>query len=161
MYQIGKIVNTHGIRGEANIFNLSDFDRFEAGETIYVEQPNKTYKALVIERVRPHKNVLITKFVGIDNINDVLPYKGLFVYSEKRSDSIEDDEFYYDELIKKDVYLENGEKVGFVISVIEVPQGHLLEVITVDKKKKLIPFRNEFIISIEDMIIMKDIEGLL
>ncbi len=160
MYQIGKIVNTHGVKGEVHIYNLSDFNRFEAEETIYVELKDKSYKPLVIERVRPHKNVLITKFEGIDNINDVLQYKGLFIYAEEKSEDIEDDEYYYDELIKKDVYLENGEKVGFVISVIEVPQGHLLEIKTKDKKI-LIPFRNEFIESIEDTIVLKNVEGLL
>ncbi len=160
MYQIGKIVNTHGIKGEVHIYNLSDFDRFDALETIYVELKDKSFKPLVIENSRPHKNVLITKFKDIDNINDVLQYKGLFVFAEDKSEDIEDDEYYYDELIKKDVYLENGEKIGFVISVIEVPQGHLLEIKTKDKKT-LIPFRNEFIESISDTIIIKNVEGLL
>ncbi len=160
MYQIGKIVNTHGIKGEVNIYNLSDFDRFEANETIYVLESNNTYKPLIIERVRPHKNILIVKFRSFENINEVLPFKGLFVYASEKSESIEDDEYYYDELIKKDVFLENGEKVGFVISVIEVPQGHLLEIKTKDKKS-LIPFRNEFVVSVKEHIIIKDIEGLL
>lgn len=160
MYQIGKIVNTHGIKGEVHIYNLSDFNRFRANETIYVELNDRSYKPFLITQVRPHKKVLIVKFEGYDNINDVLPFKGLFVYANEKSQDIEDDEFYYDELIKKDVYLENGEKVGFVISVIEVPQGHLLEIKT-PKKKTLIPFRKEFVISIDDVIIIKDVEGLL
>ncbi|MFA6800917.1 MAG: ribosome maturation factor RimM [Acholeplasmataceae bacterium] len=160
MHQIGKIVNTHGIKGEVNIYNLSDFNRFVTNETIYVEQPNQTYKALIIERVRPHKNILIVKFKTIDDINDVLPYKGLFVYADKKNEIIEDDEYYYDDLIDKEVYLENNKFVGTVLSVVEVPQGYLLEIKTKDKVA-LIPFRNEFIISIDDHIVIKDVEGLL
>lgn len=160
MYQIGKIVNTHGIKGEVNIYNLSDFDRFVPNESIYVEQLNHEFKKLTIERVRPHKNVLIVKFFGYDNINEVLQYKGLFVFSDEKSEKIDDDEFYYDDLIKKDVFLENGEKVGFVISIIEVPQGHLLEIKT-KNKKALVPFRKEFVVEVSDHIIIKDVEGLL
>jgi len=160
MYQIGKIVNTHGIRGEVHIYNLSDFNRFEKDQTIYVELNDKSYKPLLIKQVRPHKNVLIVKFDGYDNINDVLQYKGLFVYAQQKSEDIEEDEYYFDELIGKNVHLENDEKIGYVISVIEVPQGHLLEVKT-SKKKALIPFRKEFIVSVDDKIVIKDIEGLI
>jgi 16S rRNA processing protein RimM len=160
MYQIGKIVNTHGIKGEVHIYNLSDFNRFSTGETIYVELKDKSLIPLIMDHVRPHKNVLIVKFNGIDNINDVLQYKGLFVYSQEKNEEIEDDEFYFDELVEKEVYLENGEKVGFVISVIEVPQGHLLEIET-KTKKALIPFRKEFVVDVSDTIVVKNIEGLL
>jgi 16S rRNA processing protein RimM len=129
-------------------------------ETIYVELEDHAYIPLDIERVRPHKNVLIVKFKNINNINDVLKYKGLFVYSEEKNEEIEDDEFYYDELIDKEVYLENGERIGIVLSVIEVPQGHILEIET-NTKKTLIPFRKEFVVEVSNTIVIKSIEGLL
>ena len=34
-YEIGKIANTHGIRGEVKIKTDTDFDRFVKGKTIY------------------------------------------------------------------------------------------------------------------------------
>jgi 16S rRNA processing protein RimM len=162
MYQIGKITSTHGIKGEVKIYDLSDFDRFLVGQKIYVLiSGNK--KEFEIEQVRPHKNILIVKFVGYDNINDVLPYTGLYVYSDEEVDEqLENDDYHYEDIIGKKVILEDQSVVGVALSLIEVPQGHLLEVEKNDGKKVLIPFRKEFVGNIdEDTIIIKPIEGLL
>jgi 16S rRNA processing protein RimM len=90
MYQIGKITNTHGIKGEVKIFNLSDFDRFFVGNEIYI-MDNNIKKTFVIERVRSQANLFIVKFKGFDSINDILPYKGLYLYSDVKPDLDEDD----------------------------------------------------------------------
>ncbi|MFA5471199.1 MAG: ribosome maturation factor RimM [Acholeplasmataceae bacterium] len=162
MYQIGKITSTHGIKGEVKIYNLSDFDRFFVGHKVYVlVKDQKVY--FEIEQVRSHKNILIIKFVGYDNINDILQYKGLYVYSDEDiEDQLEDDDYHYEDVIGKDVVLEDNKLVGRAISLIEVPQGHLLEVEKLDGKKVLIPFRKEFVGDIDEKsIIIKPIEGML
>lgn len=162
MYQIGKITSTHGIRGEVKIYNLSDFDRFFVGHKVYVMiKDQKVY--FEIEQIRAHKNILITKFVGYDNINDILPFKGLYLYSDEEiDDQLEDDDYHYEDVIEKDVILEDGTKVGKAISLIEVPQGHLLEIEKLNGKKALIPFRKEFVGDIDEKsIVIKPIEGML
>ncbi|AUD65686.1 16S rRNA processing protein RimM [Tenericutes bacterium MZ-XQ] len=162
MYQIGKITNTHGIKGEVKIYSLSDFDRFLVGHEIYTL--NKNDKTVFeIEQVRMHKGMYIVKFKGYDNINDILPYKGLFVYSDEEiEDQLEDDDYHYEDVIGKDVILENNEVIGKAVSLIEVPQGHLLEIEKLDGKKVLVPFIKEFIGEIDDQsIVIKPIEGLL
>ena len=160
MYQIGKITNTHGIRGEVKIYNLSDFDRFFVGNNIFVviKGQKKTFE---IERVRPQGTLFIVKFKGYDNINDILPYKGEYVYTEQKPE-LEADDYHYDDLLSKNVYDENHVLLGKVISLIAVPQGHLLEIEKLDGKKRLIPFVDEFVKDIlDDKIIIRPIEGLL
>jgi len=160
MYQIGKITNTHGIRGEVKIYNLSDFNRFFVGNSIYVmiKGQKKTFE---IERVRPQGTLFIVKFKGYDNINDILPYKGEYVYTDQKPE-LEEDDYHYDDLLHKNVYNEQHVLLGKVISLIPVPQGHLLEVEKLDGKKSLIPFVDEFVKDIlEDKIIIRPIEGLL
>lgn len=76
---LGKIVNTHGIKGEIRI--ASDFDRkdlvFKPDFPIYIGQNlNKE----IIKTYRIHKNYDMITLVGINDINDVLKYKGLKVY---------------------------------------------------------------------------------
>ncbi len=162
MYQIGKITSTHGIKGEVKIYDLSDFNRFLVGQDIYVLiSGNK--KVFKIEQVRAHKNILIVKFVGYDNINDVLSYKGLYVYSDEEVDEqLDNDDYHYEDIIGKKVILEDQSEIGVALSLIEVPQGHLLEIEKKDGKKILIPFRKEFVGNIDDdAIIIKPIEGLL
>ena len=162
MYHIGKITNTHGIRGELKIYNLSDFNRFLVDKEVYVMERGLK-KTFVIERVRQQKNLLIVKFKGYDNINDILMYKGLDVYAdEDMSDELDEDTFHYDMLIGKDVYTDQAIFVGKVISLIPVPQGHLLEIEKENGKKALVPFLNVFVQDVlEDKIIIKPIEGLI
>ncbi|MDX9690946.1 MAG: ribosome maturation factor RimM [Acholeplasmataceae bacterium] len=160
MYQIGKITNTHGIKGEVKIYNLSDFNRFFIGNEIYtmIKGVKKTF---TIERVRPQGTVLIVKFKDFNDINEILPYKGEFLYSDEKPD-LDEDDYHYDDLLEKEVFNESGERLGKVTSLIPVPQGHLLEIEKLNGKKALIPFVDEFVIEIEeDKIIIRPIEGLL
>jgi len=142
-YLIGHITNTHGIRGEVKIYNLSDFNRFFVGAVIYVD--------------------LIVKFKGYDNINDILMYKGLDVYSDQDvSDELEEDDYHYMTLIGKPCVDDKGALLGHVKSMIPVPQGHLLEVTTLQGKDAMVPFNKVFVKDVlEDKIILTPIEGLL
>ena len=40
-FNVGTIVNTHGVRGEVRVKSVSDFeeDRFQPGQKVYVEKP--------------------------------------------------------------------------------------------------------------------------
>ncbi len=162
MYLIGHITTTHGIHGELKVNSLSDFERFKPGKTVYIEQDND-FIPFIIESVRPHQQRLLVKFLNMDNINDVLVYKGMNLFSkEKPDETLEADEYLYEDLIGKKVLRENDEVVGVVTSMIEVPQGHLLEVKKTDNKRVMIPFVSAFIVDIDDeRIIIKPIEGLL
>jgi len=162
MYLIGNIANTHGIKGEVKIYNLSDFNRFLVSAKIYVLIKNEK-KYFTIERVRPQGNLFIVKFKGIDNINDVLAYKGLDVYSDDDvTKQLEKDDYHYTSLLDKDVYTQEGLKIGKVISLVPVPQGHLLEIEKTDGKKALVPFVDAFVKEVlSDRIIILPIEGLL
>ncbi|MDY0338583.1 MAG: ribosome maturation factor RimM [Acholeplasmataceae bacterium] len=162
MYKIGKITNTHGIKGEVKIFNMSDFNRFSVGKEIYVLQKGeKIY--FTIERIRTQKNILIIKFKGYDDINLIEAYKGLELYSDDLvTDELEEDDYHYSDLIDLDVFDLNHQKLGTVKSIIPVPQGHLLEILTIEGKKALVPFNQAFIENVlKDSIIIKPIEGLL
>lgn len=162
MYHIGKITNTHGIKGEVKIYNLSDFDRFFVGATIYaIIAGEKVY--FKIKHIRSHKNLLIAKFEGLNDINEVLKFKGLDLYSDEEiADQLEEDDYHYQDLIGKFCYTMNQKYVGLIKSLIEVPQGHLLEIEKTDGKIALVPFVKAFVIEIlEDKIIIEPIEGLL
>jgi 16S rRNA processing protein RimM len=162
MYQIGKITNTHGIKGEVKIYNLSDFNRFLVNEDIFVINKG-IRKYFTIERVRPQGSLLIVKLKGYDDINLVLPFKGLDVYTEKSpDDELEEDDYHYQDLLEKEVYTEQGEHIGKVISLIPVPQGHLLEILKQDGTKALVPFVKAFVLEVKpDKIVIQPIEGLL
>ncbi|MCF7930411.1 MAG: ribosome maturation factor RimM [Acholeplasmataceae bacterium] len=162
MYQIGKITNSHGIKGEVKIYNLSDFNRFLIGNEIFVMLKGNRVN-FTIERVRPQGNLLIVKFKSYDNINDILVYKGLDVYADEIiEEELDEDDFHYQSLLNKEVYTNTNEYVGTVFSLIPVPQGHLLEIEKKDGKKVMVPFVKAFVRDVlDDKIIITPIEGLL
>lgn len=159
MFEIGVITTTHGIKGELKVKNLSDFDRFKKGEKFFIVYNDKQID-LTVEQSRPHKNILIIKFKEYNNINDVLNYRGLTIYSAKRG-KLKSDEHYHEDLLGLIAITDQNELIGEVINIIELPHGHLLEVKS-DEKKILIPLEKEFVVKIDDKnIVIKPIEGLL
>lgn len=159
-YLIGKISKTHGLKGDVKIINLSDFPRYEVGNTVYLKD-EENYKKLIISRSFYQGNNLLVAFKNYEDINLIEKYRGysLFV-SDLEREELPSGEYYYSDLIGKNVYNEQDELKGNVSGVREVPQGHLLEV-SHDDKISLVPVRDEFIKSVDkDKIIIKEIEGL-
>ncbi|MBL0701806.1 MAG: ribosome maturation factor RimM [Spiroplasma sp.] len=163
--KIGKIVNTHGIKGELRILSNSDFKelRFAIGNDIWIA--TKAGEVMVtIEGHFPHKTFDIVKLKDYDNINDVLQFKNLFIYdNEIATDQMEDDNYLNKDLIGCVIINEDNIKRGTVTEVIENPAHDLLR-IQGDDKKFFIPFINEFILEIDlesKTIIIDEIKGLI
>lgn len=159
---IGKIVNTHGIRGELKVLASTDFvdERFKKGSTVLLKY-GKEVKEFVIESSRMHKGCVLVVFAGLHNINDVEKYKGLDLYIE--TDGSDDDDYYYFELENCDVYYQN-EKIGIVSEILESEAHEILRVKRDGKSDVLIPYVERFIldVKIEDKRIDVDvIEGML
>ncbi len=164
---VGKIVNFHGIKGEAKIGcskNQQDF--FLSLDTVYLKK-NNDYIPLNILSARPSKNVMIVKFEGIDSINNILEYKGnlLFVDESVIRETLNEDEFLIDELVGLEVFDNNdGKKLGFVIGVSNNGASDLISVKTKSKNICLIPFVKAIVpvVDIENKKIMiNNLEGLL
>lgn len=159
MFLVGKIVSTHGIKGELKVKADTSFDRFNQ-KTLYIKKDNK-YEEIVINSSRIHKNMSLITINSLNNINDVLEFVGLNIYTKHNHDELEKDQYYYEDLINKDVYDINKEKLGVVIDILEVPQGVILEVKTL-KKVCLIPFVKAFVKEVdEEKIVIETIEGLI
>ena len=155
MIEIGKVVNTHGIKGEIRI--LSNFKYkslvFQKGNHLYINEDN-----LVIKTYRIHKNYDMVTFEGISDINDVLKYKGKKVFIKSEEYVFPD--YLNEQLIGADVY-GNGQLIGVLTDIRQNPSGELL-VIKKEDKEYLIPYVEEFVESVnEDKINLKLIEGLI
>ncbi|MBQ8459946.1 16S rRNA processing protein RimM [bacterium] len=164
---VGKIVNFHGIKGEAKVgCSKGQQDFFLSLDTVYIKE-NDTYTKLNIVYAKPHKNLMIVKFEGIDSINELLPLKGnlLFVDEEFIRETLDEDEFLIDELVGLNVFdNESGKKLGFVIGVSNNGASDLISIKTVSKKVCLIPFVKA-IVPVVDIknkkLCINNLEGLL
>ena len=159
MYLVGKIVGTHGIKGELKVKSDTSFDRFKKGNVLYIEKEEK----ITINSSRVHKGLHLITINGLTNINDVLMYVNKNIYVPHDRSELEEGEYYYEDLIGLICYDSNKEEIGEVIDLQEVPQGLILE-IRGKEKTILIPYVDEFIEEIDldnKKILINEIEGLL
>ena len=119
-FQVGIYTNTHGIRGEIKVFPTTDDPkRFKKLKKVILRAP-KEERVLEIESVRFAKQMVLLKFRGIDNINDIEPLKGagLFVPREEAI-PLKKNEYFIADLIGLMVYTDEGEELGRLSEVIQ------------------------------------------
>ncbi len=162
---VGKILNFHGVQGEAKLgYSKEREDFLSQIKEVYVQIDNE-YKKLDISRIRFTPKCGIIKFKGIDTLNDILEYKNklIFVTEETARNFLEEDEFLIDELVGLDVY-DGEKKVGAVVGVSNNGASDLLSVKTLDKKISLVPFVKAIVLSVDiknRKIQINNLEGLL
>ena len=159
MYRIGRIVRTHGVKGEVKIASTSDFERLIPGKVIYYVKDNTEVK-LEIESVRRQQELYLVKFKGLDSLTEVETFKGLDLFTNEEPDLLED-EFTFESLKGLEVITEEGVKIGKVIDVLSLPSQELLVIRGERKKEILIPFLKQFVIEVSDKITVRIIEGMI
>src|SRR5699024_9497966 len=139
--EIGKIINTHGIKGEVKVKSHSDFTdiRFQPGESVMIERQNGTALELKIASYRMHKGLHMLTFEGINNINDIEYLKGETLLKERDHEEIElgEHEFYYSDIIGCTVF-DGDTAIGRVTEIFETG-AHDVWVVQGDKES-FIPY---------------------
>ena len=166
LLSIAKILNFHGIKGEAKLgFSKGREKQIEALKKVFVKKDEK-YFELNVSSVRFHKHFAIVKFKEFKTVNDVEEYKGCDLYLSKElvEECLEEDEFLINDLIGMDVYDEDGSCIGKVISVGENAANDLLSVKDANGKEHLVPFVKALVPVVnlkERKIVINNIEGLI
>ena len=163
---VGKILNFHGIQGEAKVgYSKNQYDFFSSLNQVFV-LVNNEYTPLKIKSCRQNKSFAIVKFECINSINELMPYKNslLFVPEDVIREALDEDEFLIDELVGLSVYDESDKKIGFIIGVSNNGATDLLSVKTKSNKISLVPFVKAIVpkVSIKDKkVVVNNIEGLI
>jgi len=151
--EVGKIVNTHGIKGEVKIKSNSDFTdkRFQPGEIVEIARKDKAPLEFKIASYRMHKGLHMLSFEGINNINDIEYLKGETLLQERDHEEIElgEHEFYYSDIIGCTVFNEDT-PIGRVIEIFETGANDVW--VVKGDKEYLIPY-------IADVVKEIDVEG--
>ncbi|MFD1471153.1 ribosome maturation factor RimM [Companilactobacillus mishanensis] len=166
LYRVGKIVNTHGIKGELRIVAITDFpeERFKPGSTLFMKQ-NNGLKEFKVESSRKHKNFILVKFEGFDNINDVEQFKNyeLFTNSEI-STELKDGEFLYNQIIGLKVIDQELGEIGTVSEIMELGPNDVWVVKGRKYKEVLIPYIDDVVknVDLENQVVNVEIpDGLI
>jgi len=163
---IGKILNFHGLQGEARVGVTKNQEEFiKKIKSAYIKK-GADYVEIQISSVRFNKTFALMKFAEINSIEELIPYKGflLFVKEDVIRKNLEEDEFLIDELTGLDVEDGQGNLIGTVIGVSNNGVNDLISVKSKTKKISMIPFVKALVtaVSIKDKkITVNNIEGLI
>ena len=155
---IGKIVSTHGIKGEIKI--ISDFpykDKvFKLGNKLIIDE--KEYE---IKSYRVHKHFDMVKLNNYNDINEVLFLMKKKVYFYKEDLNLNDNEILDEELMKFEVLTTTGKR-GIIKEIfLASPKNKIIRVLF--DKEVLIPINSPMIKEInkkEKNIVVELIEGI-
>lgn len=142
---IGKIVNTHGLKGEVRI--LSDFkykDKvFIPNMKIYIGK-NKQEEKIVT--YRHHKIFEMITMAGYNDIDEVLKYKGEYVFINKEDIKLDKNQYLDEDIINLNVYTNN--RLLGKVQRIENHNGNYILLVKNETKTYLIPYNFDIIINI-------------
>lgn len=154
---IGKLVNTHGIKGEVKLLSNFEYKNkvFVVGMNFYIGEDKEK---VTVNSYRHHKVFDMVTFKEYNYINDVLKFKNKLVYVLKPDLALDNNLILDRDYIGMNAYYE-GVLVGKVKDIID-NNGYKLMLIGT----KYVPFNKEFISSVsvtKNELILKNVEGLL
>lgn len=150
----GKIVGTHGIKGEVRIDPWADSPAFLcAFDTLYLDERGERS---VKVKSRPHKNITLCKIEGVDTIEAAERLRGKIVYINRDDVKLDEGVHFVQDLIGLAVRdFETGEDYGVLTDVLRTGANDVYE-ITRDGKKYLAPVIDEVVreINTDDGVVL-------
>ena len=141
--EAGKIVNTHGVVGEVKIeVWLDSPDFMKKFKRVFAD--GREYKVIA---ARTHKDFLLAKLEGIDDVNAAMTLKGKTVKVDREDVKLPGGTYFLQDIIGAEVIDENGNIVGVLKEIMESPSSNIY--IVQGETEHLIPAVPEFILSVD------------
>lgn len=160
--ETGKIVGTHGIKGELRIDPWCDSPEFLSYfNRLYLDDKGETF---IEVKCRPHKNVALCKVKGIDTIDNAEKLRGKIVYMDRNDIMLEDGVNFVQDLIGLEVRDYQEDKCyGKLTDVIYTGANDVYEITDKDGKKYLAPVIEDVIVETnidEGYVLIKPMKGI-
>ena len=151
--RVGVISNTHGVRGEVKVYpTTDDIKRFDYLKEAIIDT-GKEYINVDVSGVKYFKNMVILKFQQFDNIDMVIPYKGMdLLVTRENAIPLGEGEHFIIDLIGCKVITDEGEELGELTDVLQTGANGVYVVKMANGKEVLLPV-------IEQCVLEKDIEN--
>jgi len=141
---VGRIGRAHGILGEATIEVRTDLaeERFAIGAQLETD----SHGILTVVSARVHNGILLLGFTGISDRNSVEKLRDVLLYSEVEIDEpgFEEDDYHVLQLIGCKAYLVDGDLLGEVTEVLNLPGQDVLSIKS-ENGEVLIPFVHQLV----------------
>ena len=163
--EVGQIVNTFGIKGEVKVVPFTDdIKRFDELKNVYVKtkKESKQYK---VENVKYHKNMVLIKLEGINNVESAEILRNAFLEIDRKDAvPLEEGTYFIADLIGLEVYTEEGKLLGKVDDIYNTGSNDIYVVKDELGKQILLPGIKEVIKEVmleQEKIIVHLIPGLI
>ena len=146
---IGKIINTRGLKGEVKVNNYSSFIklRYKVGNLVYLSNDETNYIEKKIVKFSYNKGFVYLCFEDVNDIDSANLYRDYNIYC--LADNLNETKDVYHFLTLKDMdVVFNGKVIGKVIDIESNGRQDLIRIDT-GKKTFLIPFLQDFVISVD------------
>ena len=147
LLEAGKIVNTHGVRGEVKIQPWADSPEFLIGfDEIFIDgnfdNPVRVLSAKV------HKSCVIAALEGFSNFDEAVKLKNRIIYIDKDDVSLDDGQHFVADLIGLcAICADTNEEFGTVIDVLSLPSNNVY--VIKGEREIMVPAVPEFVIGID------------
>ncbi|AXN40516.1 ribosome maturation factor RimM [Peribacillus butanolivorans] len=167
-FNVGKVVNTHGLLGEVRVISSTDFPekRFKVGNTLYLfRETEKKPLPLIIRSHRNHKNFNLLTFENYYNVGQVEAFRnGVLKIKEAQLGKLDEGEFYFHEIIGCSVFTDEGVEIGEIIEVLTPGANDVWVIKKAGSKDILIPYIDQIVKEVDisaKKVIITPMEGLL
>lgn len=151
--RVGVISNTHGLRGEVKVFpTTDDIKRFDYLKEAVIDT-GKEYLPVNVISTKYFKNMVILKFEEFDNIDLVMPYKGMdLLVTRENAIPLKEGEHFVADLLGCVVITDDGHTLGKLVDVIKTGANGVYVVKMNDGREVLLP-------DIPDCVLNKDVQS--
>ncbi len=164
-FEVGQIVNTFGVKGMLKVKPFTDdVERFEELKKVYICKKEKL-EEVEIEEVKYHKDMVLLKVKGIDDMNEAEKVKGLYLkIDRKNAKKLPKDTYFIADLLGLEVYSDTGELLGKVDDIFRTGANDVYVVKNENGKQLLLPGIPDVIKEIDlekEKIIVHILKGLI
>ena len=168
LFRIGQITGAHGIKGDVKVYPVtSDPERFFSMKTVLLAREGEeetATKEYTITKASHFKNMILMHFKGVEDRNAAEPLAGISLWvTRDNALPLEEDEYYFKDLLGLSVVDEEGEDCGTVVDILETGSNDVLVVEDPSGKEILLPMIEECVLDIdldEEKITIHWMEGL-
>ena len=148
--EVGKIVNTHGLKGEVKIVTWTDYPEvFGDLEQVFAKKKTGEIK-LNFKQIKYQKNNIIAKFSEINSIEEAETFKNCVLTAERDMlGELPEGVYYIADLIGCEVFSDDGENLGKISDVFNTGANDIYAVSAPQRKDLLIPVMDETVLNVD------------
>ena len=161
--ETGKIVGTHGIKGEIRVQPWSDSPEFLLEFKCFYLDENGCSK-INIKSSRVHKNIVLMTIDGVESIEEAEKYRNKIIYMDRKDATLPEGSHFIEDLIDCEVFdSETGDKLGTLCDVSKTGANDVWHIKDEKGREYLVPAIPDVVDSVDvvsERIIITPLKGI-